>query len=54
MSTASKAGYDLALIIGKKEFEEKVVTVKDLRTGHQTRVASDEVVREIVEKLAKI
>ncbi len=54
LSTASKVGYDLALIIGKKEFEEKVVTVKDLRTGHQTRVASDEVVREIAEKLAEI
>ena len=53
LSTASKKGYDIAVIIGKKEYEENTVTVKDLRTGHQETVASNEVVKVLVENILR-
>ncbi|MFT3662512.1 MAG: histidine--tRNA ligase [Gordonia sp. (in: high G+C Gram-positive bacteria)] len=52
MKAADRSGARLALVLGENELAEGTVEVKDLGSGEQTKIALDDVVREIAARLA--
>ncbi|MCH5643553.1 MULTISPECIES: histidine--tRNA ligase [unclassified Gordonia (in: high G+C Gram-positive bacteria)] len=52
MKAADRSGARLALVLGDRELEERVVEVKDLTNGEQRRVSLDRIVDEVVGALA--
>ncbi|WP_299565836.1 histidine--tRNA ligase [uncultured Mycolicibacterium sp.] len=52
MKAADRSGAAVALVAGDRDIEAGTVGVKDLATGEQVDVAADEVVEEVVSRLA--
>jgi histidyl-tRNA synthetase len=51
---ADKLGVKLALILGQKEAIDKVIIIRDMKTGMQEIVRLDKIIDEIKKRLKNI
>ena len=54
MGYADKIGVPFAVLIGEDEMRDGVLSVKDMQTGEQVRLAPDEAADYIAEKIAAL
>jgi histidyl-tRNA synthetase len=47
LSYANDINADIAVIVGKKELQEGVVTVKDMKTGEQKTLSIQQLIAEL-------
>ncbi len=49
LSYADKMGFDIAFLVGENEVKDGIVTVKNMKTGEQTQVSKEDLVKYLCE-----